>query len=185
MKLILASNSPRRREILQREGIDFCVIPSSYEEEKTLKLGKKTAEYFAKRKAQDVYDSLEDKCDKVVLGADTIVYLDGEILEKPKDYLDAKNMLKRLSSKKHLVITGYSFIGENLNICDSEISEVLFNDLSDEDIDKYIAEMKPFDKAGSYGIQDGYNLVKTYRGSFDNIVGLPIEKILEVLRKIN
>ena len=185
MKLILASNSPRRKEILKEKGIEFEVIPSLFNEKEQKGLGKERAKIFAMEKAREVFSRIDDKKDIVVLGADTIVYYDNEILEKPKDREDATNMLKKLSNNTHLVITGYALIGENVCIQGEVKSEVKFNNLTEQEIVKYIDEMKPFDKAGSYGIQDGYNLVKGYTGSYDNIVGLPIEEILKVLNKIN
>ncbi|MBQ7340467.1 MAG: septum formation protein Maf [Clostridia bacterium] len=183
MKLILASNSPRRREILTKMGIEFTVLPSFFDESKVKEKNSEVAEFFAINKAKDVFNRLEDKEGVVVLGADTIVCFENEVLGKPKDREDAKKMLKRLSGNTHKVITGYAFIGVGVEISGSEVSEVIFNDLSDEYIEKYVENANPLDKAGSYGIQDGYNLVKEYRGSFDNIVGLPSEKIGEVLKK--
>lgn len=183
MKLILASNSPRRREILSRIGVEYSIIPSKFDEKQYAQLKKERAKFFALNKAKDVYNSLEDKKETLVLGADTIVCFEDEILEKPKDRQDAFNMLKKLSSNTHYVITGYALIGENIEICDEEISKVTFNNLTDEYINEYIEKANPLDKAGSYGIQDGYNLVKEYEGSFDNIVGLPSEKIGKLLKK--
>ncbi len=184
MKLILASNSPRRKEILTKMGYEFTVIPSLFDESKTKEKNSKVAEFFALNKAREVFNRLENKDGVVVLGSDTIVYFEGEVLGKPKDREDAVKMLKRLSGKTHEVITGYAIINENFEISGSEKSEVIFNDLTEEYIEKYVDLAKPLDKAGSYGIQDGFDLVKEYRGSFDNIVGLPSEKISTLLKNI-
>lgn len=184
MKLILASNSPRRREILNKIGVEYSVIPSKFDERQYGQLKKERAKFFALSKAKDVYNSLDNKKDMLVLGADTIVCFEDEILEKPKDRQEAFNMLKKLSSNTHYVITGYALIGERIEICGEEVSKVTFNQLTDEYINEYIEKANPLDKAGSYGIQDGFNLVKEYEGSFDNIVGLPSEKISNLLKKI-
>ncbi len=183
MQLILASNSPRRKDILTRLGYDFTVIPSTFEENNINIKTKKLPEVLATNKAKSVFESLENKTDCVVLGADTIVYFNGEILGKPKTKEKAKIMLKKLSGKTHLVITGYALITENKIISGSVKSKVTFNNLTDEFIEDYITKTNPLDKAGSYGIQDGFNIVKSYKGSFDNIVGLPSEKIVSLLNK--
>lgn len=187
MKLILASNSPRRKEILLAFGYDFKVIASGYEEKAKMLTPKGTAKLFAYKKARNVYDELSEmeKENTIVLGADTIVTYGKKILGKPKNEFDAYGMLKTLSAKTHKVITGYAIIGKGVNVNKTETTEVTFNELSDELIDKYIKEKKPFDKAGSYGIQDGYPLTKGYRGSYNNIVGLPIERIIEEFKKLD
>ncbi len=183
MELILASNSPRRREILYSLGYSFKVIPSLFDEKGVNFPIKDTARELAYLKAKEVFDR-ENKSDIVVLGADTIVLLEDKILGKPKNREEAFSMLKSLSDKTHLVITGYALISNGKEIKGEVISEVTFNNLSDEYIEEYIDNKRPFDKAGSYGIQDGYNLVKNLKGSFDNVVGLPSEKIGEILKEI-
>lgn len=182
MKLILASASPRRREILSARGYEFKVVKSDYEEKTFSASPKKLAEYFALKKAEQVCDSfLEDGV--VVLGADTVVVYKGEVLGKPKDALDAKNTLKKLSGKTHKVITGYAIIGSGKTVNKSVVSKVKFNKLTDEIIDTYVATGSPLDKAGSYGIQDNAGIVKGYSGSLTNVIGLPIEQISKVLKK--
>lgn len=183
MELILASASPRRKEILIEYGFEFKVITSSYSESATLKNPKKLAVLFAENKAKDVFNSLKEKSDKVVLGADTIVYYKGEILGKPSGEEDAFNVLKKLSGNTHKVITGYAIIGENISRKGYVVSKVKFNNLSDEQIKEYIKEKKPLDKAGAYGIQDDFPLVKKHKGSLKNIIGLPIERLYRELKK--
>ena len=180
MKLILASNSPRRKDILTKNGYDFAVVPSTFDEIGQKETPKQTVEYYAHSKAQDVFEKVKTD-DVVVLGADTIVCLDGEILGKPKDKTDAVKMLKTLSGKTHKVITGFTIISKQKKIVDSVTTLVTFNVLSDDLINKYVATGSPLDKAGSYGIQDGFNLVKQYKGSLNNVIGLPIEDIKEKL----
>ncbi len=182
MKLILASNSPRRKEILTKYGYEFSVIPSTFDEIGEKETPKKTVEFYALSKAQDVFDKLRDQR-AVVLGADTVVCLEGEILGKPKNKTDAINMLKKLSGKTHQVITAYAIIKKDQKMVNSVTTSVTFNQLTDNLITEYVNTGLPLDKAGSYGIQDGFNLVKEYRGSLNNVIGLPIEDIKPYLDK--
>lgn len=179
MELILASNSPRRKDLLKKAGFSFKIISSEFSE-KNENGGINTAIGNALGKALSVY---EKNTDDVVIGADTIVVFKNEMLGKPKDAFDAILTLKKLSGKTHSVITGYAVISKDNVIKGYEETKVTFNDLSDELIEKYVATGLPLDKAGSYGIQDGFNLVKSYTGSFDNIVGLPVEKIVPLILK--
>lgn len=182
-KLILASNSPRRKEFLTAYGFDFEVVASSFEE-KSLKLSpEQTVLLNAEGKAKDVFDKVCSQ-NAVVLGADTVVELDGEILGKPKDKLHARQMLQSLSGKTHSVWTGYCIISKDEKVLCAEQTEVTFNALTNELIDEYISTGKPLDKAGAYGIQDGFDLVKSFGGSFNNVVGLPIEVFEKKLREI-
>ena len=181
MKLILASNSPRRKQILLDAGFDFTVIPSNVEEpENTTFTPDKYAEYLAELKATDVFN----KYGEVVLGADTIVYLDEIILGKPKDKKDAFNTLKLLSGKTHIVCTGYAIITKDKKIRASEKTYVTFNELTDQLITDYVNSGLCMDKAGSYGIQDGYPLVKEIKGDYQNVVGLPINEIKGIIEKL-
>lgn len=184
MKLILASNSPRRKDLLLKGGFDFEIITSSYEETENYVSPYETAEYYAKNKALNVFNKLNDKNDVAVLGADTVVYHDGKILGKPKNSQKAKSMLKSLSGKTHEVISGYAVIIKDKIISSYVSTFVTFNDLSNDDIERYIDSGLYKGKAGSYGIQDGFNLVSNYKGSFDNVVGLPTETIFPILKKL-
>lgn len=184
MELILASNSPRRKELLTQNGIKFSVIKSDYEERNFTDDPIETAVEFARGKANSVYNSLLKKDDKIVLGADTVVYHNGKILGKAKDKEQAINMLKSLSGKTHLVITGYAFVGKNVTETGFAQSEVTFNLLSDDLIIKYVNSGLYEGKAGSYGIQDGYGLVEKYTGSLDNVIGLPTEIVVPLINKI-
>ena len=185
MKLILASASPRRKEILQKEGYNFEIITSDYDEKSFTSNPYKTAKTFAFEKAKDVFDKLEDK-NAVVLGADTVVYLKGEILGKPIDRQDAKRILKNLSGNKHMVITGYAIISKQKIIIGYDKSIVIFNKLSESQIESYLDSNLYVGKAGAYGIQDGeFNFVKKHKGSMNNIIGLPIEKIKKALKNFD
>ena len=183
MKLILASNSPRRREILTSGGFTFEIITSDYEETAFSVSPVLTAETFALGKAKSVFDSLPNKQDFIVLGADTVVF-NGLILGKGKDEQDARAMLKSLSGKTHEVITGYAILYGDKQIVGHEKTAVTFDQLSDELIDEYIASGLYKGKAGCYGIQDGYPLVKRYDGSLSNVIGLPEEKVFPILKEL-
>ncbi len=181
MNVILASNSPRRKELLTQLNIDFKVIPSKIEEKCNEPNVYKYAEILASQKATDVFS----KHGGIVLGADTIVCYEGKIFGKPKSQEEAINTLRFLSSKTHEVITGFAIISKNFKYISHEVTKVTFNDLSENLILEYVNTGSPLDKAGSYGIQDGFNLAKKIDGSYTNVIGLPIERIAEILRGIH
>jgi septum formation protein len=183
MNLILASNSPRRKELLRRDGFNFTVMKSNAKEvvEKDPAI---TATKNAELKAEDVFNSLVHKQDFCVLSADTVVYFNGEILGKPKNEQEAFDMLKKLSGNTHLVITGFCIKTKKQKFSAAVQSAVSFNELSDQFIKDYIATGSPLDKAGAYGIQDANGIVKAFYGSYDNIMGLPTEAIEPLLIKI-
>lgn len=180
MKIILASNSPRRKEILKEFGYKFSVVKSEYEERANSFSGVETVLTFAKGKAQDVFSRIDTE-DSLVIGADTVVCFNGKILGKPQNKAEAKATLKALSGKTHTVYTGFAVISDKSKAFGYDSSEVTFNTLSEELIENYVATGKPFDKAGSYGIQDGFPLVKSVKGSVYNVIGLPIEKLKPVI----
>lgn len=176
MKIILASKSPRRIELLKLLKIDFEVIPSNIDENISEKDPKLLAEKLSYLKAMSI------KKDGVVLAADTVVTLDKEIFGKPRDYKDAFRMLKSLSGKWHTVITGVTIKFKDELITFSEKTNVKFKNLSKELIEFYINTAKPFDKAGGYGIQElGSVLVEKIEGDYFNVVGLPISKVWDIL----
>lgn len=182
MKLVLASNSPRRKELLEKAGFKFEIISSDYDETGFSDNPVLTAETFAVGKAQAVFSAVKEGV--AVIGADTVVFEGGEILGKPKSQEEAEKMLKRLSGKTHSVVTGYAVITSDKIISGSVTTEVTFNNLSDELIGEYIKSGLYKGKAGSYGIQDPFPLVKSYKGSLTNVIGLPIETIVPILEKI-
>ncbi len=183
MKLVLASKSPRRKEILTKNGYDFTVMQADFEEEVKGDSPALTATANALGKALAVFNELNGD-NAVVLGADTVVELDGDILGKPVDDRHAMSMLLRLSGRTHTVVTGWAIIANGVNISRYTVSTVTFNDLDLDEICAYVKSGLPLDKAGSYGIQDGYGLVKHYTGSLTNIIGLPIEDIKPELDKL-
>ncbi len=182
MELILASKSPRRKELLTEYGYNFKVVEADFAESNIELNPIDTAISNALGKAKAVFNSLNDK-NVVVLGADTVVFIDGEILGKPIDDRHAMSMLLRLSGKEHTVVTGYAIVSKEGERVGYSKSQVVFNELELEQILQYVKSGLPLDKAGSYGIQDGYGLVKEYKGSLNNIIGLPVEEIKIVLDK--
>ena len=181
-KIYLASKSPRRQELLKLMGLEYTLylkdIDESYPD--TLQASE-VAEFIAQKKASAF--AVPDE--GLILTADTIVVVDDEILGKPKDMEDAFYMLRKLSGRKHEVITGVSLVSQEKQVSFSVITEVYFKELSDAEIDFYIRTYKPFDKAGAYGIQEWIGLVAITRinGSYTNVVGLPTERVYDELKE--
>ncbi len=177
MEWILASASPRRKELLKELVDTFEIIPAQGEEKTNGLTGAKLVEALAAQKAMEVA-SLPEAKGKAVLGADTIVCLDGAVLGKPKDEEEAKSMLSALSGREHEVFTGVCISypeGEGRKtLVASECTSVYFQTLSKAQIEAYVQTGSPMDKAGAYGIQDG-GLVRAIGGSMSNVIGLPIE----------
>lgn len=184
IKLILASTSPRRAEILRREGIEFeILIPDNIEKDELFGDPVSYVLELSRKKAESVAKKVEDG---LVLGADTIVVLDDKILGKPKDKKEAKSILKSLSGRYHKVYTGITLIHKKSGKTESDYgcTKVKFNQLKKEDILKYIATGEPLDKAGAYGIQGmGSFLVENIEGDLDNVIGLPLKKLKKLLEK--
>lgn len=184
-KNILASSSPRRAEILKDKYV-FEIMPSPYEEiHATTVFSYDYVENLAYNKAKAVVPLVEGDCN--IIGADTVVVLDGKILEKPQDSEDAKRMLKSLSGREHQVVTSIALINTATghHVIKSTTSKVIFNDLTDAMIDFYVNNFKPLDKAGAYGIQelpDGY--VKSYSGSLENIIGICPKALDECFQRL-
>lgn len=184
-KLILASNSPRRRELLAGLGMDFEVrvlpgIDESYPDDLE---GGDIPLFISKEKANAYVNSLAD--DELLITADTIVWLDGEVLEKPADEADARRMLHELSDQTHQVFTGVCLTTTSKQVAFSCRSDVTFCQLTDDEIDYYIRHYHPLDKAGAYGVQEwiGYVGVERIEGSFFNVVGLPVQRLYQALKQ--
>lgn len=181
MKVVLASASPRRKELLSQIVGAFEVIPAASEEKVNLSVfPEKVACALAESKCDEVYAQHPDK---VVIGCDTVVVFEGKILGKPKDREDAVRTLKALSGKTHFVITGVCVRNRYKKAVEYEETEVRFNPLSDEFIENYVDGGSPMDKAGSYGIQDG-GIVREYFGSYTNVVGLPVTLVKKLLEEV-
>lgn len=181
-RFIVASASPRRREILTNAGYHFEVIPSDANENiSCVMTPEETVCFLSRRKALAV---LENNRDAVVFGCDTVVAIGNEILGKPENDEDAKRMLKMLSGRVHTVSTGVCVVDENKTEVFANTTEVEFYELSDETIESYIATGECSDKAGAYGIQ-GYGsvLVKRIRGDYFSVMGLPVGETARVLEK--
>lgn len=187
--VILASGSPRRAELLKQIGIDFKVITSKADED----FDKSSAPEnivvdLSSRKASAVFEDVLPYKNTAIIAADTIVVHKGEILGKPKDKDDAVRMLKSLSNDVHQVYTGvtiFYYVNNSINVENFyEKTDVYFNELDDNEIDKYIATWEPMDKAGAYGIQGkGAVLVKKIDGDYYTVVGLPLSKVYYSLKK--
>lgn len=185
-KIVLASNSPRRRELLAGLGLPFEVrvmadIDESYPAD--LPVGE-VARYISGKKADAYRGSLAD--DELLITADTVVIVGDEILGKPVDEADATRMLRLISGRTHQVTTGVAMLTTTQERRFAVITDVTFRPLTDDEIHYYISRYKPFDKAGAYGIQEwiGYVGVTSLRGSYYNVMGLPVQRIYETLQQI-
>lgn len=194
--IVLASGSPRRKELLEREGVEFTVRVSEVDEflePDLLRQPEEAAKKLAERKARAVLEEMLNEAyvgTAMVVGADTMVVVDGAIYGKPEDEADARRILGELSGRAHQVITGVSvwLAGAPANEEDifiafrsfAETSHVVFKELDDELIERYIATGEPMDKAGAYGVQGkgGEMLVERVAGDFDNVVGLPVKRLI-------
>lgn len=184
-KIVLVSASPRRKELLQNLGLTFKVrtlfgIDEQYPD--TLR-GEDTPRFISRKKAEAYRSSMAD--DELLIAADTVVCLDGRTLGKPHDAQEAKAMLHKLSGRFHQVITGVTVMTKDQMENFAVTSQVKFADLTDEEIDYYVDNYLPFDKAGAYGIQEwiGMVAVEELRGSYFNVMGLPVQRLYNVLKK--
>ena len=187
-KIILASGSPRRKEILEMCGFDFEVIKSECEEKTTKSEPWEIVCELSKQKALDVKSKINgtDNDGKIILGADTIVVLNGRIFGKPKNYDDAKNMLTALSGNMHSVFTGICIIKENEVVSAYEKTDVYFKAMSDKEIENYLNTNEPFDKAGSYAVQGkGAMFIERIDGDYFNVVGLPVSLVYDKLKELS
>ncbi len=185
MKIILASASPRRRELLEMMGFNnFEVIPAKGEE--IMRYGvapNEIVEELARQKALEVKLQAED--DALIIAADTVVSIDMKLLGKPKSKTEAFDMLKRLSGNRHKVYTGICVVKGDIEICTFEETDVIFRVMTDEEIQRYVETGEPMDKAGAYGIQGkGALFVSGISGDFYNVMGLPLCKLGRILVKL-
>ncbi len=184
VKLILASGSPRRIELLKMLGCKFQVIPSKIEEKVNPHLSPiQNVKRLSRQKALDVVSKVSDG---IVIAADTVVVLNKRILGKPKNEKEAREMLKKLSGKEHRVITGLAVVDAKTKkiLQDVVITKVKFQKLNKDLINRYIASGEPMDKAGAYGIQGkGALLVESIKGDYFNVAGLPLNKLNQLLEK--
>lgn len=181
---VLASKSPRRKELLENIGIDAQIVPANVNEDDFLDLPpEKMVTELAMLKANEVARRYEG--DTVVIGADTCVFLDGEIFGKPCDEADAKRMLTALSGRTHSVYTGYCVVNcsDGVSVAKCEKTLVTFRELSEEEIASYISTGEPMDKAGAYGIQlQGSKFIEKINGDYFNVVGLPVCALVKLMQ---
>lgn len=187
-RIILASASPRRQELLQTMGLEFEVIPSTFDESSvSVASPDRYVMELSCAKASDVAARIEDG---IVIGADTVVVLNDDIMEKPVDPADARRMLMSLSGRWHSVLTGVTVIvrnsGREVHASSTfESTQVLFGPLTREIIDRYVATGEPLDKAGAYGIQErGSVLIEKIDGDYFNVVGLPVYRLSRMLMQV-
>lgn len=191
MRVILASKSPRRKELLEQIGLSFEVLVSDSDENLDIDIPEEFVKELSRIKSKAVMD-LMDGIDEntLIIGADTIVVYDGKILGKPKDEEDAFCMLKMLSDNEHEVITGVTLLSKKNGKIDMdtffEKTKVFTYKMSDSEIKEYIATKEPMDKAGSYGIQGiGGKFIKKIDGDYNNVVGLPVSRIYQKIKENN
>jgi len=184
MKIILASSSPQKRKILALTGIKFSAVPSNFREDMLQKLSPdKLALHISRGKAEAVAVRFKNA---IVIGADTFLVFGKKIIGKPKSIRDAKQMLRQLSGKCHIVITGFTIINtaNKKSVSRTVKNEIFFRKLSPSIIKRYVNAVNVLDKAGAYAIQDhGFMLIEKIKGDYFNIVGLPLDTLLEVLKK--
>lgn len=186
-KIILASASPRRRELLEQGGIPFTVIPSQAEEKITTEQPGQVVEELSYLKCSDIYE--KSLGDVLVIGADTVVASEGKILGKPSSQKDAVKMLQSLQGREHEVYTGVTIMAregsENRKKTFHEKTKVVFYPMSDEEIRSYVNTGEPMDKAGAYGIQGKSAVfIKEISGDYNNVVGLPLARLYQELKNM-
>jgi septum formation protein len=185
-RLILASVSPRRIELLRLTGADFEVMPSGIDE--ALRRGETPREHALRLSEEKALAVSGIYTDCWVLGADTIVVVAGEVLGKPESVADAKEMLKKLSGREHEVFTGFSIVRQTMKVLKREVveSKVLFRVITDDEMDWYIGSAEPYDKAGAYAVQGmGALFIREIRGSYTNVMGLPLCEVVEALKGVS
>lgn len=185
-KVILASNSPRRKELLSGLGISYEVktLPGIEELYPDTLRGEEIPLYIAREKADAYRDAMQP--DELIITADTIVWLDGTVMGKPRDEEDARRMLRALSGRTHQVITGVCLTTCGFQKCFSAVTDVTFAELAGEEINYYVERYRPMDKAGAYGIQEwiGFVGVKQISGSYFNVMGLPVQRLYTELESL-
>jgi septum formation protein len=184
-KIILASSSPRRKELLEKAGLQFEVEPADYAE--NLDCGLEPHELVKKLSIEKARIVAKNNPGAIIIAADTIGVLKGKIIGKPRDEAEARRILRRLSGKSHLVITGFTILDAEMDkaVTRTADTQVYFHKLTGSEIDAYIRTGEPMDKAGAYGIQGlGAALVDHIDGDYDNVVGLPVAALMESLKEL-
>lgn len=189
MKIILASQSPRRKELLSLMGLDFEIMPSNAEEDMQQKMSyEKLSEVLSEQKARDIFEKTTG--DRVVVGSDCMVYVKGKLFGKPKDDQEAIKMLKTLSNSWHKVVTGLCVLierdGKITRYCTHDVTKVKFIKLTDQMISNYLKTGEHRDKAGAYAVQ-GYSgmFIQKIDGNYSTVIGLPTHKLFQILHNEN
>lgn len=184
-KIILASKSPRRKQLLEKLGVEFIILSKNVKEFYPLDMNPSETALFLSELKANAFSVSEIDDDTLIITADTIVSLNGKLMGKPKDKDDAKNIIKELSGKNHEVITGVTLKSKTKFRSFTVRTKVHFKNLNTEEIDFYVDNFNPIDKAGAYGIQEwiGYIGIDKIEGSFYNVMGLPTQKLYEELLK--
>ena len=184
MKIILASKSPRRKEILENLGLKFDIMTADADESSDITNPDKLVTTLAERKGRAVVEKLDEKSDRLVIACDTLVYADGEFLGKPKDRIDAERMIKLLSGKKHLVVSGIYLYLNGKEVTAAAQTGVVFDEMTDSEIAEYINSPEPYDKAGGYAVQGLASVyISGLEGDYFNVVGLPVNLLCKTLKK--
>lgn len=185
-KIVLASNSPRRRELLSGLNLDYTVrvLPDIDESYPDYLKGEEIPMYISRKKADAYRNSMNEN--ELIITADTVVYIHGKVLGKPKSLEEAKEMLRELSGNTHQVITGVSLTTREIQRTFSAVTQVTFDVLTEDEIEFYVEKYRPLDKAGAYGVQEwiGFVGVSQLEGSYFNVMGLPVQRLYQELKKL-
>ena len=184
MKIILASGSPRRSEILKNLGLEFQVVLPDVDESSDVTDPCALTEELSRRKGLAVYTSLGEPCDTLIISSDTVVAIDGEILGKPRDLDDAERMLRKLSGRAHEVVSGICLTYNGRAVSAHEVTRVVFGEMTDKDVETAVTLGAPLDKAGAYAIQGIASLfIKGLDGDYFNVVGFPVNLFARTLKE--
>ncbi len=184
LNIVLASGSPRRHQLLSESGVKFSVVIPKVKEEYQHSLKADQIALFLCKLKSDVIDIGKYPDNTVVISADTIVWLNNEVLSKPKDEADARIILKKLSGNMHEVITGVYLKSKTKNLTFTVTTKVFFKEMAADEIDFYLANYAPYDKAGAYGVQEwiGHTCIRRVEGSFVNVMGFPVKEVFDGLK---
>ncbi len=184
MNIILASKSPRRKEILENLGLKFDIITADADESSDISEPEALVAALAAKKGRAVIEALTDKSDKLVIACDTLVYAEGEFLGKPKDKSDAERMIRMLSGKKHSVVSGIYLYLNGKEAGAAAQTGVVFDEMTEAEIERYISSPEPYDKAGGYAVQGLASVyISGIEGDYFNVVGLPVNLLCKTLKK--
>ena len=185
MRVILASKSPRRKEILENLGVEFEIVTANADESSDIKDPAALVSELATRKGRAVADKLGNEAKNcLIIASDTLVYAGGEFLGKPRDRADAKRMLQKLSGKEHFVVSGIYVSLHGKSCADAAFTKVIFDTMTDPEIENYLDSGEPFDKAGAYAIQGlASAYIRGIEGDYFNVVGLPVNLLCKTVKK--